>query len=114
MDDFERELREAMQRRSAPMDLKRNIFLRRSQGRVRRLPNPWIFQWEPATAVLAAMIIVVVAAAGGVGEILVKRQAEERRRGEEAKQQVFVALRITSHALEQMNAQLEEQNRNSK
>jgi hypothetical protein len=32
--------------------------------------------------------------------------AIERRKGEEAKQQVFTALRITNHALDHMNKQL--------
>jgi hypothetical protein len=112
-DEFERELREAMQRRPAPFALKRKILERREFRRERRLPGAWIFQWEPATAVLAAMILVVVAAAAGFGEIFMMRQAQDHRRGEEAKQQVFTALRITSHALDQMNAQLEEQNSNS-
>lgn len=111
---FEVELRRAMQRREAPLGLKQKILLRRGGGPKRRFASPWIFQWEPAMAVMVAMILVVVAAAAGVGEVWVKRQAEEQRRGEEAKQQVFMALRITGHALEQMNAQLEEQNRNSK
>jgi hypothetical protein len=38
--------------------------------------------------------------------------ANERRKGEEAKQQVFTALRITGHALDQVNTQLEEHDRN--
>ncbi len=110
MDDFERDLRDAMQRRPAPTGLKRKIFLRRSEGRVRKSPGLWIFQWEPATAVMATMILVVVAAAAGMGEIFLQRQAEEHRRGEEAKHEVFTALRITTHALDQVNVQLKEQN----
>jgi hypothetical protein len=114
MELFEVELRRTMQRREAPASLKQKILLRRALGPKRRFASPWIFQWEPAMAVMVAMILVIVAAAAGVGEVWVKRQAEEQRRGEEAKQQVLMALRITGHALEQMNAQLEEQNRNSK
>jgi hypothetical protein len=49
--------------------------------------------------------------AAGVGGFLMKREAEEHRRGEEAKQQVFTALRIANRALEEMNVQLEERNR---
>jgi hypothetical protein len=112
-DEFELDLREAMQRRPAPFALKRKILERRSVKRVRRFPSAWIFQWEPATAILVAMVLVVVAAAAGFGEIFLMRQTQDRRRGEEAKQQVFTALRITSHALDEMNAQLEEQNRDS-
>jgi uncharacterized protein HemX len=110
-DDFERELRETMQRQPAPPGLKRKIFEHRSRVPARRFPSLWIFQSEPAAAALATMILVVVVAAAGVGDIFLKRQAEERRRGEEAKQQVFTALRITNHALRQVNAQLAEQDR---
>jgi len=39
---------------------------------------------------------------------LVWRNAQEHRRGEEAKRQVFTALRITHRALEEMKVQLEE------
>jgi hypothetical protein len=41
------------------------------------------------------------------------RHEVEQRRGEEATQQVMTALRIANHALEQMNAQLAEHNRNA-
>jgi len=112
MDDFERELREAMRRRPAPLGLKQKILQRRNLGRVRRLPGTWLFQWEPAVGALAAMIVVVVIVVSTVGVLSLRRQAEVNRRGEEAKQQVFTALRITNHALEQMNAQLREQEQN--
>jgi hypothetical protein len=111
MDDFERELREAMRRQSAPAGLKPKILAHRRQRRARRFPSLWIFQWGPATAALAAMVVVVVIVAAGVGGFLMKREAEEHRRGEEAKQQVFTALRIANRALEEMNVQLEERNR---
>lgn len=112
MDDFEQELRQAMERRPAPPSLKRKILLGRNQRRMQRFPSLRIFQWGPATAVLAAMIVVVIVAAGA-GGVIVKRQAEERRRGEEAKQQVMTALRITTRALNQMNAQLAARNRDA-
>jgi hypothetical protein len=53
---------------------------------------------------LAASLVVV----GVIGGAVVGRNAMERRRGEEAKQRVFTALRIASHALEEMNVQLQE------
>jgi len=111
MDDFERELREAMRRQAAPANLKPRILKRRQERRGRRFPRLWIFQWGPATAALAALVVVVVIVAAGAGGFLMKRDAEERRKGEEAKQQVFTALRIANRALEQMNVQLEQQNR---
>jgi hypothetical protein len=49
---------------------------------------------------------VLVAVAGSA---LLWRNIVDRRRGEEASQQVITALRITNHALERMNIQLDEQ-----
>jgi len=102
MDDFERELQAALARRPAPLDLKRKIVGRRRQqaGRSRRMI--WMER-------LAASLI-LAAVAGGAA---FWRHQEEQRRGEEARQQVFTALRIANHALEQMNAQLAEHNRDA-
>lgn len=111
MDDFERELRDAMVRRPAPAGLKRKVFERRDRKRAARFPSLRIFQWGPATAALAAMVVVVVIVAAAAGGFVVRRQMEERRKGEEAKQQVMTALRITGHALRQMNRQMNEHNR---
>jgi hypothetical protein len=102
MDDFERELQTALARRPAPPDLKHKIVGRRGQqtGRSRRMI--WMER-------LAASLI-LAAVAGGAA---FWRRQEEQRRGEEARQQVFTALRIANHALQQMNAQLAEHNRNT-
>jgi formate-dependent nitrite reductase membrane component NrfD len=51
--------------------------------------------------------------AGVAGGALVGHYAIERRKGEEAKQQVFTALRVTNHALQVMNAQLQERDKSS-
>jgi hypothetical protein len=93
-DDFERELRQAFERRPAPPGLKRKLMERRRVKRPQRLP-----MWWPR---LAASIVLVAALAGGIA----LRQREERRKEEAARQQVMTALRITAHALNQMNAQL--------
>lgn len=99
MDDFERGLREAMGRLPAPPSLKRKVMERRrvrsAQGRV-----VW---WQR----LAASVVL----AGAAGGALAWHNAEQRRKGEEAKQQVFTALRIANHALEEMNAQLQARDR---
>jgi len=112
MDEFEHELKQALERRPAPPGLKRRTLARRNQRRAQRFPRLGLFQWGPATAFLAALILVVVIVAAGVGEIFVRRQAEERRKGEAAREQVLIALRITGHALDEMKAQLAEHNRN--
>jgi uncharacterized protein involved in tolerance to divalent cations len=51
---------------------------------------------------LAACLVLAVALGGAFWW----RAAVERRRGEEARAQVFTALRIAGHALREMNAQL--------
>ena len=53
---------------------------------------------------IAASLVV----AGVAGSAVVGHYAVERRKGEEAKQQVFTALRITNHALGQVGEQLAE------
>lgn len=102
MDGFERELSAAMRRKPAPLGLKRAVMERRWRERSHRGRRrmAW-FERIAASLVLAAV------AGGG----LVWRNAQEHRRGEEAKQQVFTALRITNHALEVMNAQLQARDR---
>ncbi len=46
--------------------------------------------------------------AGVAGGAVMGHYAIERRKGEEAKQQVFTALRVTNHALGQVGDQLAE------
>lgn len=97
IDDFERELLQACERRPAPPRLKRKILERRSRQNSECLRQRIIF-WQR----LAATVLL----AGTVGGAFVWRNAEERRRGEEARDQVLTALRIANHALMEMNAQL--------
>jgi hypothetical protein len=94
MDDFEQELRQAFERRPAPPGLKRKLMERRSA----RTPRHISVIWQR----LAASIVLIAALAGGIA----LRQREEQRKDEAARQQVMKALRITAHALNQMNAQL--------
>ncbi len=102
MDNFERELSEALARRPAPPSLKRGILERRWQQRSRQRMRMVWFERLAASLVLA----------GVAGGAVIGHYAIERRKGEEAKEQVFTALRITNHALEHMNAQLKQQDRN--
>jgi len=97
MDDFEREVRHAFERRPAPPGLKRRLMKRRGQ----RPPRPVaIWQW------LAAGVALVAVMAGGVAWRGVEQRQEQRRKGEAARQQVMTALRITGYALGEMNKQL--------
>jgi hypothetical protein len=99
MDDFEKELQQALQRRPAPPSLKRKIMERRGLLSVERRHVHWlVWQRVAAGLLLAAMV-------GGAVQWKVHRD-EERRQGEEARRQVMIALRITGHALNEVNARL--------
>ena len=104
MDEFEQELQQAMSRRPAPPSLKRKIFDGRRLQKKERV-NARMVMWQRIAA-----SIVLAAVAGGA---YMWHDAEQRRKGEEARQQVLTALRITSHALEQMNQQLADRSRNA-
>jgi hypothetical protein len=95
MEDFEQELREAFARRPAPLSLKRKLMEKR---RAQRRPKPAVV-WQRLAAVLT-----LAAVLGGALEW--RHQEEERRKGEAAREQVLTALRITSHALDQVNTRL--------
>ncbi len=95
LDDFERELKLALERRPAPPSLKRRVMERRAQGR-----RPHSVVWMRLAATL-----LIVALLGGVLR-WGYQQREERRQGEEARRQVMTALRITGHALNQVSTRL--------
>jgi hypothetical protein len=80
IDEFEKELKQAMERHHTSM--------------------MW---WQR----LAASLLVGAVIAGGFGW----RQIEDRRKGEEAKQQVLTALRVTNQVLKNMNRKLAEHDR---
>jgi hypothetical protein len=102
LDDFEQELKQALERRPAPPSLKRRIMQQRSLRRTQRLRNHTIIWQRLAASVMLGALI---------GGAYSWHQAEQRRKGEEARRQVITALRITSHALDEMNARLAAHNR---
>jgi len=104
MNELERELRQAFERRPAPPSLKGKIMERRRRQNTERFRHRVVF-WQ---RLAAAMLL--VAALGGA---FAWRNAQQRRKGEEAREQVFTALRIANHALNQMNAQLTQQDRDA-
>ena len=104
MDEFEQELQQAMLRRPAPPSLKGKILASRKRQNTQRV-HARMVMWQRLAA-----SIVLAAVAGGA---FLWHDAEERRKGEEARQQVLTALRITSHALQRMNQQLADRNRNA-
>jgi len=98
-DEFERELRQAFARRPAPPSLKRRLMERGVLKMKRTVPVERSFvTWQR----LAASVALTAALAGGVQWRII----DQRRKEEAARAQVFLALRITSHALNQMNARL--------
>jgi hypothetical protein len=102
IDDFEDELRQALERRAAPPSLKRKLLERRSALHAeRRHFRIMLLQRLAASVALAAVLI------GGFAW----RHNEELRRAEAAREQVMTALRITAQALNQVNAELNGQNR---
>ncbi len=106
-DDFERELRKALSREPAPASLKRDVIARRRQNRGQILLIPSAAR-QRNRMVWLERIAASLVVAGVVGGAAIGHYAAERRKGEEAKQQVFTALRITNHALGQVGAQLAE------
>jgi hypothetical protein len=97
MDEFESQLQQAFERRPAPPSLKRRLMEKRSWRRTQQLRSRSVF-WQR----LAASLVLAALIGGG----FVWRHAEEKRKGEQARQQVLTALRITNRALSQMNARL--------
>ena len=101
-EEFERELRQAFERRPAPPSLKRKLMERRCRQQTERIHHRMVM-WEK----LAASIVL----AGVLGGAYAWHDREERRRGEEARDQVMTALRITNHALNAVKTQLAEHDR---
>lgn len=104
MDDFEKELAQALERRPAPPSLKRRVMQRRGLLSVERRHTTWLVWQRVAAGLLMAVML------GGAVEWRM-RKAEEQRQGEEARRQVMIALRITGHALNEANAHLTARNR---
>jgi hypothetical protein len=106
MEDFDQKLKRSFERWPAPPDLKRRLM----ENRRRRKERPQWFALPFAVRVAVSLCLlagVLAALYGGIAA----NQAEQRRKGEEARQQVLLALRITNHALDHMNRQLAAHNR---
>jgi hypothetical protein len=97
MEEFEAELRQALEKTSAPPSLKRKVLEQRGRLRTQRL-RARAAMWQR----LAASVALAAALGGGFAW----RNREERLKGEAARAQVLTALRITAHALNQVNEEL--------
>jgi hypothetical protein len=111
-DDLERELREGLRRQRAPASLKPKVMDRRAQNRG-QIQSIRSATRQRNRMVWLERIAASLVLAGVAGSAVVGHYAVERRKGEEAKQQVFTALRITNHAFKVMNDRLEQQDKDS-
>jgi hypothetical protein len=102
INEFEQEVRQALERRPAPPGLKRKIMAERGRLRTERLHSRTVI-WQR----LAASVALVAVVGGG----LAWRERDQERKGEEARRQVMIALRITGHALNTVKTQLAEHHR---
>ncbi len=98
--DFERRLQMAIARREAPLGLKQRVMAesqaRRAMERQRQRGRGWMLQRIAASAVLVA----------GFGGFAAYRQFEEHKRGEETREKVMTALRITNRTLDRVGNRL--------
>lgn len=106
MDEFERELQQALERRPAPPGLKRRIMEARNARRERRSWFRSVFAFPHAGMWMKVAATVLIAAAVGGGVEWHAKQVQEQREGEAARQQVMTALRITGHALNEVQTKL--------
>lgn len=104
MDDFEKELQEALQRRPAPPSLKRRMLEQRGRRLIMRRHSQ-VLLWQRLAASLALAAVLGAGADWGI------RRLQDRRKGEEARRQVLIALRITGYALNQVNTRLASRDR---
>lgn len=95
IDELERELRRALPRCPAPPGFQQRLLRRRQSAT--RAHHVILWQRLAASLVLAAALS---------GLLTWNHIVQERRRGEEASRQLFIALRITSHTLNDVQARL--------
>jgi hypothetical protein len=95
MSQFERDLRESLQRRDPPGDFAAKVL-----ARTRETESRSIFSWR-----WVAVAALVVFAIGGT---MVVREQQRQAESQKAKEQLMVALRITGSKLMEVQARLKE------
>ncbi|HEY9127740.1 MAG TPA: hypothetical protein VIM62_11470 [Acidobacteriaceae bacterium] len=110
LSEFESELRQAMQRKAAPLGLKQRVLAQARERRRAGHGRMWMLQRVAASAVLAAAVG-GFAAYHEAEQRESARRAEEQRKGEEVRQQVLTALRITNKTLTRVSDKLADDDR---
>ncbi len=95
IDEFERALRRTLARQPSPPGFKQRLLLRRSQSAA--AAHRFLWQRIAASVLLAAAVS---------GLLTWNRIAQQRRREKEAGRQLFIALRITHHAIRDVQTRL--------
>jgi hypothetical protein len=91
--DLERELRNTLRRKDPPPGFADRVMARLEPGKARRVPPRWT-PWAVAAALL-------LSSSGG----LVYRQ-QRQARGEQAKEQLLLALKVTGTQLDHVRTKL--------
>ena len=90
MTDFDRQLHQALKRREPPRDLTARVMARIDPPQRNWWGSlHWVARWVPATVALGAMLIASVG----------MYRLNQYRKGQQAKQQVMVALQVTARKL---------------
>jgi len=103
--EFEQKLRLAMRHREAPLGMKQRVLARARERRPARHGRWWMVKR------IAASVVLVAGIAGLWSGVTVYHQNEERRKGEEARQQVLTAMRITNKTLDRVSDKLADNGR---
>ena len=101
-DELEQELREALTTRPAPLGFATRVMAQidaREKSAGARMP---LWRWLAATTTLAAACL------GLLAGTRYERQREQRIAGEQAREQVFMALHITGSTLEQVRRKVQQ------
>jgi hypothetical protein len=99
VDELEKALRAALQRESAPERFLDRVLL---QANLRPVPGTAWWRLPVVRCSVAGVVAVACIAGGGVSE----NRRQERMRGEQARQQVLRALRITGTELRAVQRQI--------
>jgi hypothetical protein len=92
--DLERDLRNTLRRKDPPPGFADRVMARLEPQRIRKAPPRWA-PWAVAAALL-------LSTGGGV----VYRQRQQQARGEQAKEQLLLALQVTGAQLDHVRARV--------